>query len=161
MSFYKFKKLLGHANVGDSPESLEAKKEMGLIGAIASDYKISNVDEKELLSQLLDKRVKALSGKNRTNPAFPDELNTTEARTLLAKCVDAGWLDEHYQLLKLPKAFYSILAFQLDLILALHSPWKTFEKLWHVKYLRQTHNEAGKAAKKYDKHTAKIRSILK
>ena len=64
--------------------------------------------------------------------SFPDELNTPEAIEWLGKMQFAGWLDEHFQPVKLTVAQMGCIVVKAQYELGLNACWKDFAALWNM-----------------------------
>lgn len=74
---------------------------------------------------------------------LPDALRTPRAEALLARLVDAGLTDEHWQPLSLSNAEKGVLASLLADYLGVDNLWQTFGRLWGMnsKTLRSAFNK--------------------
>ena len=64
--------------------------------------------------------------------SIPDELNTPEAIEWLGKIQLAGWLDEHFQPVKLTVAQMGCIVVKAQFELGLSACWKDFAELWNM-----------------------------
>lgn len=64
--------------------------------------------------------------------SIPDELNTPEAIEWLGKMQFAGWLDEHFQPVKLTVAQMGCIVVKAQFELGLNACWKDFASLWNM-----------------------------
>ena len=72
---------------------------------------------------------------------LPDALATPEARELLEKAREAGYLDDHYQPL-ISRAQSALLADAITQRLKIANKWKVFEQLWNRNNIRGDYNDA-------------------
>jgi len=61
---------------------------------------------------------------------IPEALSSAEANRLLAKAVEAGWLDEHWQP-TVSSTEAALLAMRMAESLGIKTVWKVFGALWH------------------------------
>ena len=74
-------------------------------------------------------------------PLLPDALNTEEAKLLLKKVQDAGYLDANYQPI-VSRTQAAVLAYEIAKKLGIRNKWKPFEYLWNRKNIRSDYNKA-------------------
>ena len=96
-------------------------------------------------------------GERPKGPAMlPPKLSTDKALLIWQRLQQAGLIDEHYQPVGLSRTDAALLADEMAMLLHISDKWKTFESLWHRKYMRADYNEA-----LYLKKTPEFRKKLK
>ncbi len=74
-------------------------------------------------------------------PLFP-KLSTDKAMLMWQRLRQAGYIDEHYQPVNLSRTQLALLANEMSNRLGIYDKWKTFERLWNKKNLRNELNKA-------------------
>lgn len=76
-------------------------------------------------------------------PTLPPELATPKAMKLWRRAQRQGWVDKHYQPVKMPRTKAAVMASEMAKILQLEDNWKHFEQLWHRKQMAADYAHAG------------------
>ena len=99
--------------------------------------------------------------KGHTPPVtIPDELNTPEAIEWLKKMQLAGWLDEHFQPVKLTVAQMGCIVMKAQFELGLSACWKDFAALWNMnKDTLRTNFMAGQDTKQTKAFNKKLNEV--
>ena len=75
-------------------------------------------------------------------PPLFKKLSTPMAMQMWQRLQQAGYIDDDYQPIGLSRTELAILAYDMSKRLGIRDKWKTFEKLWDKKNLRNDYNEA-------------------
>jgi hypothetical protein len=88
------------------------------------------------------KKKTAQSAESSEPVVLPPKLSTEKAMLMWKLLQQAGYIDDDYQPIGLSRTELAILAYDMSKRLGIRDKWKTFEKLWDKKNLRNDYNEA-------------------